>query len=268
MQQQQTISEILQARRYDRTKTPKPQHIAFTIQNKCIAQLGSYCVFTGLAKSGKSTFISAAIGSAYLPSFQDNFGIKLHLPKDRQKIGYFDTESSEYDFYRQIDKIKEFCLKSALPDKIDAFNTREDAPKVIRAMIMEYLQNTPDCSILVIDGFLDLIFDFNDVVETRMLTNWFKKITKEFNVMLIGVLHQGKSGNNETLGHLGSNTDRWANSTLIVEKDKVTKQFILKPKYLRSADDFDPIAICNFNGAWSQVPYMPTDVIPVKKTKK
>ena len=263
-----TTKEILQLRKYNRHKVPKQQHIAFTIQNKCIAQLGSYCVFTGLAKSGKSTFISAAIGSAYLPSYQDNFSIKLHLPKERQKIGYFDTESSEYDFYRQIDKIKQFCFKSTLPDNIDAFNTREDPPKVIRALILEYLQNTPDCSILVIDGFLDLIFDFNDVIETRMLTNWFKKITKQFNIMLIGVLHQGKSGNNETLGHLGSNTDRWANSTLIVEKDKQTKQFILKPKYLRSTDDFDPVAISNFNGSWTQVPYMATDITPIKKSKK
>lgn len=262
------ITDILQARRYDRKKIPKAQHIAFTIQNKCIAQLGSYCVFTGLAKSGKSTFISAAIGSAYLPSYQDNFNIKLHLPKERQRIGYFDTESSEYDFYKQIDKIKGFCLQSNLPDQVDAFNTREDAPKIIRALIMEYLNNTPECSILVIDGFLDLIFDYNDVIETRMLTNWFKKITKEFNIMLIGVLHQGKSGNNETLGHLGSNTDRWANSTLVVEKDKQTKHFVLKPKFLRSTDDFDPIAISNFNGSWTQVPYLESDVITIKKSKK
>ena len=93
------------------------------------------------------------------------------------------------------------------------------------------------------------------------------KITKEFDITLIGVLHTGK-GNNETLGHLGSNTDRWANSTLIVEKDKVTKQHILKPKFLRSDSDFDPVAIVNYDGKWMQQHYIENEIIIPKKQKK
>ena len=133
---------------------------------------------------------------------------------------------------------------------------------------MEYLKNNPECSILCVDGFLDLCFNYNDEVETRKLTNWFKKITKEFNIMLLGVLHLGKSGGQETLGHLGSNTDRWANSTLIVEKDKQNNQYVLKPKFLRSAGDFEPIAITNIEGTWYQQQYLHTESITIKKTKK
>lgn len=265
MQQQTEINygELLQTRKYDRNKSVKQSQVTFTIQEKIIAQLGSYCVFTGQAKSGKSTFIAATIASAYIPAFQDNFGIKLKLPKDRQRIGYFDTESSEYDFYRQIDRIKQFGIKTKLPEEIDAYNTREDSPKIIKNLILEYLKNTPECSILVVDGFLDLVFNYNDEVESRMLVNWFKKITKLYQITLIGVLHTGK-GNGETLGHLGSNTDRWANSTLFIEKDKEAKQFILKSKFLRSSDDFEPIAIQNFDGVYHQVNYMQ----PVINTKK
>lgn len=262
------FNDLLTARKYDRSKVPKQPHIAFTIQQKCIAQLGSYCVFSGLPKTAKSTFIAAAIASAYLPSFQDNWTIKFHLPKERNRIGYFDTESSEYDFYKQIDKIKEFTLDSRqLNENIDAFNTREDDPKMIRALITEYLETTPKCSILVVDGFLDLCFNYNDEVETRLLTNWFKKITKKYNIMLAGVLHLGKGGN-DTLGHLGSNTDRWANSTLVTEKNKETKQFVLRPKFLRSAGEFDPIAIQNFENRWHQVQYYEQEILTTKKPKK
>ena len=264
MQQPINYGDLLNSRKYDRTKSVKQQHITFTIQDKIIAQLGSYCVFTGQAKSGKSTFISATIASAFIPDFQDNYGIKLKFPPNRRRICYFDTESAEYDFYKQIDKIKYFCTKKQLPGEIDAFNTREDAPKAIREMIVHYLKTTPECSILVIDGFLDLCFNYNDEVETRLLTNWFKKITKEHNITLIGVLHTGK-GSGETLGHLGSNTDRWANSTLIVEKNKQTQQFVLKPKFLRSSDEFEPIAIQNFDGKWHQVQYIESDIKPIKK---
>lgn len=266
MTNEKNYQQILLERKFDRSKVPKPDQITFTIQEKVIAQLSSYAVFTGASKSGKSTFVAAAIASAFNFN-QDIFTIKINFPKDRQRLAYFDTESSGYDFYKQMKKIENFINRNGIPEEIDAFNTREDNPKDIRSMIVQYLKDTPECSILFIDGFLDLIMDYNSVEESRYLTNWFKKITKEFNITLIGVLHTGK-GNNETLGHLGSNTDRWANSTLIVEKDKNTKQHILKPKFLRSDSDFDPIAIFNYDGRWMQQTYIPQEIILPKKSKK
>lgn len=243
--------QILALRKFDVSKVPKQPHVAFTIDGKIIAQLNSYAVLTGPAKSGKSTYLMATIASALLPYFQNNFGIKLHLPDERKRICYFDTESSEFDFYKNLEKIKQFNNGNNLPDTLDCFNVREDDPKDIKLLIEEYLNNNKDCSILIIDGFLDLIFDYNDVMESRQLTNWLKKITKIYNICLLGVLHIGK-GNNQTLGHLGSNTDRWANSTLSVEKNKETGQFILKPKFLRSDEDFNPIAIANRMGQWEK----------------
>jgi hypothetical protein len=204
-----------------------------------------------------------------VPAFQDVFGIKLTTPTDRPKIAYFDTESSQYDFHRQINRIKDFALLSRVPDRLDAFSFREDMPSKIRKMIETYLQETPDCSVIVVDGLLDLCLNYNDEKETRLLTNWFKRITKVYNILMIGVLHLGKNGG-ESLGHLGSNTDRWAQSTLIVEKNKETKQFILKPKFLRSSEDFEPIALMNFDGRWQQLPYQaPVQIeLPTKKSKK
>jgi hypothetical protein len=56
---------------------------------------------------------------------------------------------------------------------------------------------------------------------------------------------------------------------MIVERNRETRQFILKPKYLRSSDDFEPIAIMNFEGQWNQVPLIETDTITIpKKVKK
>jgi hypothetical protein len=119
-----------------------------------------------------------------------------------------------------------------------------------------------------VDGLLDLCLDYNDPKETRLVTNWLKRITKQYDILLMGVLHLGK-GQGETLGHLGSNTDRWSQSTMIVEKNKDAGQFVLKSKYLRSDGDFEPVAIMNFDGRWSQVPYIEQIApIPTKKPKK
>ena len=259
--------DLLKARKYNPALLPPIEQVCLTINTKVIGTLSNYIVLSGLPKNGKSLYIGSIIASAILPKFQDCFGIKLVTPENRNKIAYFDTESSPYDFHKQIGKIKTFALRDNLPEQVSAFNTREDSPKTIRKMVEQFLIDNKDCSIVVIDGFLDLCLNYNDEKETRLLTNWFKRITKEYNILLIGVLHLGK-GQGETLGHLGSNTDRWSQSTLIVEKVKETKQFVLKPKFLRSSDEFEPIALMNFDGRFQQVPYEQPIIEPFKKPKK
>jgi len=180
----------------------------------------------------------------------DVFGMKLHFPIGRRRIAYFDTESSDFDFYRQIGKIKKFCGLNGLPDWADCFTVREDNPKDIRDMIRHYLETNADCPVIVIDGLLDLLFDYNSEVESRKLVNYFKKLTKIHNCLFIGVLHQGKGTGAQTLGHLGSNTDRWAQSTLEIVKDRENNTFTLQPRFLRSSDDFKPVVLTNENGDW------------------
>lgn len=264
------LSDQLKQRRFDPNKTPAPDQVIFTIKQDnntfVIGALCNYIVFSGQAKAGKSTYLTAAISSAFLPSFVDKFGMKITTPPGRPVVGYFDTESSQYDFYRQIDRIKQFTGAPNFPQNLHAYTTREDGPQRIRALIMEYLKNTPECSVLFVDGFLDLCLNYNDELETRLLTNWFKKITKQFNILLVGVLHLSK-GNGQTLGHLGSNTDRWAQSTLTIERDTQSGQLILKPKFLRSAPDFTPISIMNFNGAWQSIPYIEPAIDTFKNRK-
>jgi hypothetical protein len=66
-------------------------------------------------------------------------------------------------------------------------------------------------------------------------------------------LHQGKGLGNQTLGHLGSNCDRWASSTLEVVKDKEKKTFTLQPRFLRSSEDFEPVVLMNYDNQWRQM---------------
>lgn len=268
MTNDQDIYDLLKARRYDPLRRPGQEQVVLTCNSKIIGCQGSYTVIAGIPKTGKSTYLGAMAASAFLPRYQACFGLKITFPKDKQRLAYFDTEHSAFDFYRQMDKIRGFAGINILPDNFDAYTTREDMPGRIRKLIEAYLQANTDCSVLIIDGLLDLCLNYNDERETRLLTNWFKRITKEYNILMIGVLHLGK-GQGETLGHLGSNTDRWAQSTLIVERNKENQQFVLKPKFLRSSDDFDPIAIMNYNGHWQQVPYIEQETFSIpKKAKK
>ena len=247
-----TITELLAKRQYNPDYIPKKEDIIFTIGTpaRTTGSLENFLTLSGLPKAGKSTFVAAIVASAFVP--YDIFTMKIHLPKDRKKICYFDTESSDYDFYRQINKIKGFAEIAALPNYFNAYQVREDGSGIIRKMIEEYLSKNEDCSVIIIDGLLDLLVNYNDERESSLLTKWLKKITKVYNVLLITVLHQSKS-NLSTTGHIGSASDRFAQSTLDIVKDKERNCYVLTSRFMRSDMDFDPITLMNFNGVFQQV---------------
>jgi hypothetical protein len=247
-----TITELLAKRQYNPDYIPNKEDIVFTIGTPArnTGSLSNFLTLSGLPKTGKSTFVAAIVASAFVP--YDIFTMKIHLPKDRKKICYFDTESSDYDFYRQINKIKGFAELAALPDWFNAYQVREDGSGIIRKMIEAYLSDNPDCSVIIIDGLLDLLVNYNDERESSLLTKWLKKITKVYNVLLITVLHQSKS-NLSTTGHIGSASDRFAQSTLDIVKDKERNTYVLTSRFMRSDMDFDPITLMNFNGVFQQV---------------
>ena len=244
--------EKLQGRKFNQEYIPPPDHKTLTIRGQLVGSLSNFVVYSGLPKTGKTTFISALLSSAIHPG--EFFGMKLHLPDNRKRICYFDTESSEYDHYRTIERIKHFTTFNRLPDLFDSFILRQDGHTTIMRYIEEYLKAFPDCAVLVLDGLLDLILNYNSEEECRLLIQFIKRITAQFNILLITVLHLGKK-DKETLGHLGSASDRYAQSTLIIEKDKDQQTYNLSPKFMRSDADFETVSIKNFQGVWHEVAY-------------
>jgi hypothetical protein len=120
------------------------------------------------------------------------------------------------------------------------------------------LELNPDCSILVLDGILDLIQDFNSVGESFNLVQWLKKITKKHDLLILCVLHLGKK-DNLSIGHIGSFLDRKSQSVLRVEKNKEKKTIELSSTFLRSSDDFNPISIQFQGNDWHQIDSTPVD---------
>jgi hypothetical protein len=248
--QEINIPELLKIRAIRENYFPPKDNIVFTIEEKNIGSLQNYVTFAGLPKTGKSTFIAALISTIFFPG--DLWSMKLKLPEGRKKAVYFDTESADVEFYNQAEKIKKFAGISGFSDRLQMYQVREDSPSTIRKMIHHICETEPDVSVIVIDGLLDLCINYNDERETRLLTNWLKMITKKYNILIISVIHLGKK-DGETLGHLGSNSDRWAQSTLTITKDKVNKTFVLESKFLRSAEDINPIIVQNIGGYWQSV---------------
>lgn len=249
--------ELLHSLAYNPNYRPPDDVATFKINGECIGSLGSFSVISGMPKGGKSLFIKSALSSYVIGQ---KFNIELRPDLRRPWVGYFDTESSDYEFYKGMELIKQFSGKD-IPGTMAAFHTRR-CSSVENKILIELFIKKFNPSILVIDGLLDLLVNFNDERESRELIDWLKSITDNNQIFILGVIHTGKK-EGFTLGHLGSMVDRYAQSVLEVVKDDENRLYRLSPKYLRSSAGFEDICLM-----WSGSEYIKTDFSPPKKNKK
>jgi hypothetical protein len=241
---QKKITEIdfLNSRKYDPNFIPPKDEICFTIDNKIIGTKGNYICFSGKPKNGKSTYVSAAIAS-FIKGV-DVFKMSLKFKGENSKVALFDTESGTTTFYKHINQIKTLAgvTDEVFTSKLDAYRLRGASAAYIIQCLKKHIENNPNCKCYVIDGLLDLITDFNNITECKILTDWLKEITEIHNLLFIVVIHLGRK-ENMTLGHIGAFADRYAQSTLKVEKNVKENCFELTASLLRESDDFDAINI-------------------------
>lgn len=255
------IDEALRLARFDPHSEPPPDTPVLTIQGRCIGTLGNYAAVTGRPKVGKTLFLSAMLASAYTP--YDIWDCKINLPPDRQDIAYFDTEQSKYAFYRLMKRTKAHMGMENMPNMVQSYLLRKFDPAIIMGMIERALQLNPEISVAFIDGMLDLCRNFNDEREAFEVIQFLKRVSEERNVLLIGVIHQSKR-ESYSLGHLGSAVDRYAESTLTIEKDDSKKFITLSAGLLRNTiDEFSPITIM-----WNGNDFERTDIDVTSKKLK
>lgn len=234
--------DLLFSRIYNGNTDIPQDRIYFHIDNNVIGTTGNFVALTGMPKTCKTTFLTGIIASGIIGRPIFNFQLKLYPEIKKTKIAWFDTEQGPYDFSRAIKRIQDYTgLQNEIFNTLECFLVNSDTAKDIIAMIETYLINQPHCAILVIDGILDLIDNFNDETASKLLTRKLKKLAKDYNILIITVLHLGKK-DLTSIGHIGSASDRYAQSTLTIEKTK-NDSYVCSGKYLRSAAGFTPIEI-------------------------
>jgi hypothetical protein len=258
------LDQLIFNRAYDPAREPPPDQIVLRIEQKNIGSLQNLVTITGFEKNGKGKYIGGI--TAALLTRQEIFSITARLPYGKEKISFWDTEQGDFEFYKSMENIKKLAGISNFPPGFNAFNVREDDPHTVLRMIDRFLSLNPDTGALILDGLTDLVLSYNDEVESKKLVNILKKWSKQYNCLIIGVLHKGKS-TQSTVGHLGAMANRAAQSVLAVEKIKERGTIQLRPDFLRSADDFTPIEIYyNTQGhQWEQTAYIPE---PDEKVKR
>ena len=180
---------------------PNPDAILTLNQNgkkRKVGGLGQIGMFSGHEKSGKSFLLSCIVGSVWGAEI---LGFQLDLRG--RKLVWVDTEQS-IDFYALTQRrIHRQGGVNTNMSNYDAYHLRSLCPKERVEIIEFFVMNEPNLGVLVIDGFVDLVDDYNNLAEVQALLSRMMKWSYERNILILGVLHLNK-GDGKARGHIGS----------------------------------------------------------------
>lgn len=168
-------------------------------KNYKVGGFGQIGVFTGHEKSGKS-FVLGCIASAALSGKHIlNFQMDLR----GRRMAWFDTEQSLFFYQWNQRRIHNMAGKRQNLPNYNAYHLRKFTPAERIAAIEHIIYQEAGMGVLVIDGIVDLLMNYNDLPEVQALVQRLMKWTDELNILLLSVLHVNK-GDGKIRGHIGT----------------------------------------------------------------
>lgn len=198
------IDAILRLRKYDYFN--KPKNIDFILSANVdgvkydVGGLGMLGLVTGLEKSRKTTFLKALIASMLEDGKRR---INFSLALNGRKAIFVDTEQPEQFFHRTQTHAHTLAGIRGNTPIYDAYSFRDLTIEERIECTEHLIKTTENLGLLVLDGVLDLVKNFNDEAQCQALVHRLMKWTAESNAMIMTVIHEGK-GTGFMMGHLGS----------------------------------------------------------------
>jgi hypothetical protein len=252
------FKKIFQEALIDPSEEIKQQPIAISIRdseykgNLYPIPFGSYGDFSCIVGASKSrkTFFKSMIEAGYIGGSSNilNPSIKGHNSKDKFVIS-FDTEQSQYHTQRVQRRVLEMVGSNY--EFYKTFSLRQYTPKE-RFDFIDWIVFESDfkdnIGLMSIDGYVDLVTDFNNLEQATGLTEKLLQWTAKGKMHCTGILHKN-FGTSKPVGHVGSSVLKKAETVVFVEKND--NETIAKCEYSRNIP-FEPI-IFDVNSDW--LPY-------------
>ena len=182
---------------------------------------GNLVALSAKWKNGK-TFFCDVLSAIYLGS--DRF-TGCRSRHQAGKVVFFDTEQAMSDTARIRKTIKAmtgeqrhgdlevYCLRNA------GIDNEGDSDEISR---FDFISQTiahdrPD--LVIIDGIADLIYNYNDVIESQEVVNKLATIANENDCCIVVVMHQNKCSHDRNMkGHLGTMLYQKSSDVFNIEK--------------------------------------------------
>lgn len=211
------------------TSKPEEQPPLIYLDQTPVCTPGNHTLLIGKKKSRKSLLVTHLL-HLFLKARQ-------HVA---EHIAVFDTEQGKLHVWKARDRIYRMTNQN-----VPFFWLRGKSPVERREFIAQTIEywiqrSTVFLKIVVIDGIRDLMSNINDPDETTEVLVWLEKLTIQYNLSIINILHINKTDNNAR-GHIGSELLNKAECTIEVEYDEKTHNSIVKCESSREKP-FEPFA--------------------------
>lgn len=188
-----------------------------------IGSYGDFSCIVGASKS-KKTFFKSMLVAGYLGGNSNLYtSIKGHNNYDKMVLE-FDTEQSHFHTQRVTRRVIE--MVGVNDERYKTYSLRQYEPK-LRFEFIEYMllesEYRNDIGLVSIDGFVDLVTDFNSLEQSTNLTEKLLQWTSKTKCHITGILHKN-FGTSKPVGHVGSSVLKKAETVIFIEKeDEITK---------------------------------------------
>lgn len=188
-----------------------------------IGSYGDFSCIVGASKSRK-TFVKSLIVAGYLGGNSNLYSdIKGHLNDDKFVLE-FDTEQSHFHTQRVTRRVIE--MVGANDERYKTYSLRQYDPKT-RFEFIDYMMYESEykgkIGLVSIDGYVDLVTDFNSLEQSTQLTERLLQWTSKTNCHITGILHKN-FGTMKPVGHVGSSVLKKAETVMFIDKEnKLTK---------------------------------------------
>lgn len=235
----------------DPSEEIKPQPVAISIGSSeykgthypiPFGSYGDFSCIVGASKSRK-TFFKSMIEAAYIGGSSNiyNPSIKGHNTKDKLIIS-IDTEQSKHHTQRVVRRVLD--LVGSNYDLYKTFSLRTYSPKerfdFINWLVYES-DYRKDIGLMSIDGYVDLVTDFNSLEQatglTEKLLEWTARKEVKEQMHITGILHKN-FGTAKPVGHVGSSVLKKAETVVFIDKEEEISS--VKCEYSRNME-FKPL---------------------------
>ena len=207
---------------------------------------GDYSCIVGSSKS-KKTFLKSAILASYIGGNANHYfpNIKGYRHKDRVVID-IDTEQSKFHSQRVFRRVAEMVgikYDNYYPFSIREYSTKERFEFIDWIMYESEYKN--DIGLCSIDGYADLVTDFNNLELSNQLQEKLLGWTTKADCHITGILHKNFNSD-KPVGHIGSAILKKAETVVFLENEDENVR--VKCRYSRNIafDDF----VFTINNNW------------------
>lgn len=234
---------------------PEPRY-SLTIGGIGTLPLGDIAAIKAKSKNGK-TYLASIFGA----SVHGSDAFEMQSQVRGSTVLYFDTEQNERNTARVLRRMNALCGYDTKVTKqeVRAYSIRRIDTASRWAYITEQV-NMRNPSVIIIDGIVDLVKDFNDPIESKEFVSNLLKFAQERDISIICILHTNKAKeDNNMRGHLGTILEQKAADIFEVVRNGST--FTVKETECRN----QPIEEFSFVLDNDGMPHLSTTPIPLSQ---